>query len=45
MVFAPTPLTEPGNTSNTASVSTASIVSKPKENQNNNEKGASNKQT
>ena len=33
MVFAPTPLTEPGNTSNTASVSTASIVSKPKDSQ------------
>ena len=33
MVFAPTSLTEPGNTSNTAFVSTASIVSKPQDSQ------------
>lgn len=33
MVFAPPQLTEPGNTSNTASVLTASIVSKPQDSQ------------
>lgn len=33
MVFAPTQLTEPDNTSNTASVSTANIVSKPQHSQ------------
>ena len=33
MVFAPTQLTEPGNISNTASVSTASTVSKPQDSQ------------
>ena len=33
MVFAPTQLTEPGNTSNAASVSTVSIVSKLQDSQ------------